>query len=458
MIGAGILNQPFCFYKSGILGAFSGFVLGIFGTWTGLLLMTEAGMSNNVLEFSDLAKLAMGTFGDKLVDFSVIFLAIGCMLGYIIVIGQTSSQVLGDWGCSDSVCSQFNVTIVIVTVIILPVCLLRTFGHLVPLAVFSVLAIVVCLFLVLIGGPIVTAHNDKAPLIWFDLQGTVISVGSIVLSLNCAFANFHAYDGVEDKSKSVKSWTRITGGAVAVGALMLMTMGIAGYLSFRDETDGEILNNFEGQQFDFFKAMIVIHLTLYIPVTFVICRFSMVKQCCGGRSEEMPWWRHFLVTVALLGSMTIVVLALVTQGMAGGTAFALITDIAGGVSGSLLTFVIPSLVYLRLMPALSETDRRQIADEATMSESLLSPTKRSTSRRRSNEELKFEAGDGLLDENDVFSNGADPKKAIINMEEVNDPTRRKWMRRAAWVNLVLGVLVLVTVVTVSVYSAFTGFV
>ena len=211
MIGAGVLNQPYCFYNSGILGAFAGFVVGIFGTFVGLLLMTEAGMAVNVLEFSDLAKLAMGTFGDKLVDFAVIFLAIGCMMGYIIIIGQTSSQILGNWGCGDSICSQFNVTAVVNACIILPFCLLRTFGHLVPLAVFSVLAILVCLFLVLIGGPIYTANTDKAPLIWFNLQGSIISVGSIVLSLNCAFANFHAYEAVEESAKNVKSWSRITG-------------------------------------------------------------------------------------------------------------------------------------------------------------------------------------------------------------------------------------------------------
>lgn len=208
--------------------------------------------------------------------------------------------------------------------------------------------------------------------------------------------------------------------------------------------------------------MIVIHLTLYIPVTFVICRFSLVKQCCGGRSEEMVWWRHFLVTVALLGSMTIVVLALVTQGLAGGSAFALITDIAGGVSGSLLTFIIPSLVYLRLMPAIPDSDRRQnnAIDDSNMSESLLSPTKRSSTRRKSSEEFKlFDASEELGNENDLFLTGdADPKKTIINMEEVNNPIRRKWMRRGAWVNLILGLTVLVTVVTVSIYSALTGFV
>lgn len=275
MIGAGILNQPFCFFKSGILGAFAGFILGIFGTWTGLLLMTEAGMAMNVLEFSDLAKLAMGTFGDKLVDFSVIFLAIGCMLGYIIVIGQTSSQILGDWGCSDTVCSQFNVTVVVTTFIILPVCLLRTFGHLVPLAVFSVLAILVCLFLVVIGGPIVTANNDKAPIIWFNLQGTIISIGSIVLSLNCAFANFHAYEAVEDKSKNVKSWTRITGGAVAVGAGMLMTMGIAGYLSFRDDTNGEILSKYIHTVLFIFIIM-SIYSTMYLFLILLYLSFSQI--------------------------------------------------------------------------------------------------------------------------------------------------------------------------------------
>ena len=41
-------------------------------------------------------------------------------------------------------------------------------------------------------------------------------------------------------------------------------MGMAGYISFKGNTDGIILDNFDGHEFDFFKLMVAIHLIFYV--------------------------------------------------------------------------------------------------------------------------------------------------------------------------------------------------
>ncbi len=72
MIGSGILNQPYVFMKSGVIGALIAFVIAAAGTFTGLLCLTEAGMKVNVLEYSGLARKAFYKNGDRLVDVSII--------------------------------------------------------------------------------------------------------------------------------------------------------------------------------------------------------------------------------------------------------------------------------------------------------------------------------------------------------------------------------------------------
>lgn len=349
MIGSGILNQPYVFSKSGVIGGSIAFIIASLATWVGLMILTEVGIYANVLEYSGLAKKAYAKNGERLIDISIIITGLGSILGYILVVGTTTSGLLVNWGCTAAACNTFYTTIIAVALFVTPICLYRHFGHLAILSLFSILAIVAVLLLVVIGGPMQTPRTD-IPVLLFDLNGTLASTGSIVFSLSCASANFQAFISTEKSSRNFGSWMRITSTAVFVGGLMCAGMGIAGYLSFRSNTQGEILDNFVGHSFDFFKVMVVCHLVLYIPVAFVITRYSVVKLFFGVRSETLPLITHTILSIGLIAGTTAVVLMLLSFGLASGQAFALILNITGGLGGSLATFMLPAAIYLKLMP------------------------------------------------------------------------------------------------------------
>lgn len=350
MIGSGILNQPYVFYQSGIVGAIIFFIIAATGTFTGLMCLTAAGIEVNVLEYSGLANKAFPGQGDRLVDVSIIILAFGAQLGYILIVGTTLSDLFTSWGCNSVMCGDYSLTIISVATLVTPVCMFRHFGHLAFLSLFSVVAIVSVLTLVLIGGPIKhrldhTSNSYDA----FSATGTISSTGSIVFSLSCAAANFQAFISTEKKAQTLSGWSKVTGTAVFVGMLMCMAMGIAGYLSFGDDTQGMILDNFPQHGFDIFKVMVVTHLILYIPVNFVIMRYSLVKITTGKRSELLPFTTHTLLTVGLLVFITAIVLLLLAVGLASGTAFSLILNITGGIGGKLH----PNLLLLSSNPLFS---------------------------------------------------------------------------------------------------------
>jgi sodium-coupled neutral amino acid transporter 11 len=334
MIGSGILNQPFVFKESGLLGGILGFIIASIATWTGLLCLTAAGVKEDVLEYSGLARRAFDKNGERLVDIAIIVLTVGSQLGYILVVGTTLSSLLDSWGCGAVVCSDYFTTIISVAIFVTPVCLFRHFGHLAWLSLFSIGAIVAVLLLVLIAGPIKHkeshASNDYRV---FSILGTIKSTGSIIFALACATANFQAYITTEKRAQNLRSWSQVTGVAVLAGSLMCITMGVAGYLSFGTDTDGMILDNFEQHGYDFFKVMVVTHLILYIPVNFVIMRYSIVKICSGLRSESLNTTTHTIITLSLLFAVTGVVLLLLAAGLASGDAFALILNITGGIGG-----------------------------------------------------------------------------------------------------------------------------
>ena len=74
---------------------------------------------------------------------------------------------------------------------------------------------------------------------------------------------------------------------------------------------GQILNNFIGNRYDFFKIMIVAHLILYIPMQFVVMRYSLVYRIWNIKSEDMTIKGHIGFTILLLYLMTFIVLLLV---------------------------------------------------------------------------------------------------------------------------------------------------
>jgi len=82
--------------------------------------------------------------------------------------------------------------------------------------------------------------------------------------------------------------------------------------------------------------MVVTHLILYIPVNFVIMRYSLVRLCSGLKSETLPLYYHTALTAAMLTGITALVLLLLALGMASGDAFSLILNITGGIGGEFI--------------------------------------------------------------------------------------------------------------------------
>lgn len=87
MIGSGILNQPYVFSQSGVVGGILCFIVASVFTWGGLMLLTETGVSRGLLEYSGLTKKVFGKVGEQVVDFFIVIQAFGSQLGYILVTG-----------------------------------------------------------------------------------------------------------------------------------------------------------------------------------------------------------------------------------------------------------------------------------------------------------------------------------------------------------------------------------
>ena len=356
MIGSGVLNQPFVFASSGVVGALLGFSVASVSMWYALVLLTESGITTNTPDYSSLSKVAFGDMGEQVIDIAIIVNGFGAILSYILLIGELLSGMLISWGCESEFCGIYGISTFSVAVFVSPFCLQRHFGHLALISVLSICAISLVMALVIIGGPVTGQQKgtSEGPVEVLHGEGFLESLGSIVFALNCVAANFQAFTSTDEVHRNLSSWKQITGTAITVGTIMCMVMGISGYLSFKDQTDGDILTNFHAPGFDFFKMMVVMHLICYIPVDFVVMRYSVVKIAIGQKAENLATIYHLTLTLFMLGITLGTVLSLLATGMASGEVFSLILNLTGGVAGTISSFVLPAAIYLKVMPTDSQ--------------------------------------------------------------------------------------------------------
>jgi len=84
-----------------------------------------------------------------------------------------------------------------------------------------------------------------------------------------------------------------------------------GYLTFRDDTQVDILENFTGNVGAVFKLAVVIHLTLYIPGIFIIMRASLMNLF-KINVEELETGYFISGTLLLLGITTTTNITIIT--------------------------------------------------------------------------------------------------------------------------------------------------
>jgi len=316
-----------------------------------LVLLIRAGTKAKSMDLSDLAGYCFGDVGDKLTDIFVAVGNFGALLSYLTVIGGEASEMLGEIGDlsgSDMVKEFGKIQIILPIIVVLfslPLCLTRLYGHFVMISTISIFSITCVMGLVLFYGPIAGSNYQDEPVVWFNFLGAVEELGSTVFAFACSYAVFHAYNSMDPGSQ--KGFDKLAGVTVMIGAFMCLVTGLAGYLCFRSHTEGDILDNFTGPAFYFFRLLLIVHLLLYIPLDFVVMRYSFLKLFKLD-AADLHWFPYTLVTVALLFVTTFVVVVLYDEGLSEGDAFDYILDFFGGLTGSYLGYILPAISFLYL--------------------------------------------------------------------------------------------------------------
>jgi len=348
MIGSGILNQGQVFAEAGIILTLVMYAVGVTCIWFGVQLLIQAAIAHKKFSYTELANHAFGRTGDVFTDGCVVLGNFGALLSYLTVIGgQLSNMLESAVGTSNRCTSELFILPVVTFVFILPWCLTRLYGHFVAISVVSITAIASVMLTVLIAAPMQASAHSHDALNWVDFPGSLRKFGSALFSLSYAYAAFHAFTSM--KHKTEEAWRAATVPAAWIGVFMCGATGLFGYISFRQEVQGDILDNFAGPFFYFVKLLVIIHLILYIPLDFVVLRYSLCKLL-NVDLEKMSLTVYISLTVALLSFTCFVVMIIYQSGTGESNGFGYILDLTGGITAPLLGFVAPGAIFLKLMP------------------------------------------------------------------------------------------------------------
>jgi hypothetical protein len=236
MVGAGVLFQAYVFMKSGILWTTIEYIFVGFFSWLSIKLLIEMSEIHDIYDYTLLCDKVFGKRGRQAADAGIVFAQGGSLITYVIIIGTLLAEVIKNcdpWYCNDSFLAVLSITVVAV-----PLCLIRDLGNLVVASVVSVLVISSVFFLVIIGGPMESNSGSGSYHAAAPYEG-VKNVGTVVFALGYVLSMYFVYNSMEVRNKEV--YTVVTAKASAIGTVLCYTVGLVGYLCFKNDTEELIL-------------------------------------------------------------------------------------------------------------------------------------------------------------------------------------------------------------------------
>ena len=349
MIGSGILVQAYVFQQSGIVAAIFEYSIICTMIYLGAELIIQCGDIIQVHDYSGCVGTILGPWGSFVVDISIVFNGAGALLSYVIIIGSLFSSIVQSGSCSNSswYCNEGFLTILPILLFTVPLCLIRRFGHLAYISYASIFVIGSVVLLVLIGGPIRKQYyvDDDSSVNTGNFIGCMATVGDIVFALGYITAIFHTFHAHENKN--ISQYQALTLKTTVIGALMCFFTGLVGYLSFLGGTQTNILENFPGAVGDLFKMAVIVHLLLYIPGDFVILRAALWKLFKTDVAKQSDS-QFIAVTLACIFVITGVGIALLLS-IGDNSSLGNVVNITGGISGSVLYFILPGISTLKVI-------------------------------------------------------------------------------------------------------------
>lgn len=223
---------------------------------------------HGVLTFEDLMGLPYGKLGHHFILGSMLVTAYGAMVAYLLIIKDTLPVVLGleDEPGSGSFVQREAVMLVTSALIMLPLSMQRDMSTLAVTSLVSVVCDGLLVLFIAAYSPISESLAEAGgfrPVIEENSinSGFFIGFGVLTIAMTCQHSAFIVSGSLGNLTSS--RWAMVTFRSLSLSSVLCAILGVTGYLGFLDETQGDILNNFDPDTFYASAARILLAITMF---------------------------------------------------------------------------------------------------------------------------------------------------------------------------------------------------
>ncbi|KUI57682.1 Vacuolar amino acid transporter 2 [Cytospora mali] len=347
IIGAGIIGQPYAFKQAGLL---SGVILLVGLTvvvdWTICLIVVNSKLSG-ANSFQGTVEHCFGRSGLIAISLAQWLFAFGGMVAFGVIVGDTIPHVLqAIWpGLSDMpvlgmLADRRAVIVIFILGVSYPLTLYRDIAKLAKASTLALISMVIILITVLIQG-IMTPSADRGSFTTPTLTintGIFQAIGVISFAFVCHHNSLLIYGSL--KTPTIDRFSRVTHFSTGVSMLACMLMALAGFLTFGDQTLGNVLNNFpaDNTMVNVARLCFGLNMLTTLPLEAFVCREVMLNYYFPGEPFNMNL--HLIFSTSLVVSA--MVLSVMTCDL--GSVF----ELVGATSACAMAYILPPLCYIKL--------------------------------------------------------------------------------------------------------------
>ncbi|KAK9449038.1 transmembrane amino acid transporter protein-domain-containing protein [Limtongia smithiae] len=400
IIGAGIIGQPYALLQCGLA---TGLILLVSLTfvidWTIRLMVVNAKLSATN-SYQATVSACFGRAGYFAISLAQGLFAFGGSIAFTVIIGDTIPHVVlaifprfVNIPVLNWLTQRSPVMVLAIAFVSFPLSLSKNIANLAKASLLALISMVIIIVAVLIEGirtpPDLRGGAFTLPLLTIN-SSLFQGIGVISFAFVCHHNSLLIYGAL--RKPTMDRFARVTHWSTGVSMVACMTLGLSGFLTFRDQTDGNVLNNFPGTNtvINVARFCFGFNMLTTFPLEIFVCRevildymYTTIALARARKreteydalqvaavvasevqeddpidemdEEEMdirPSLFAHVATTAVL-SLAALIFALTVQNLG------IVLEVVGSTSACMLAYILPPMCYLKL--AQSEASRRWTA-------------------------------------------------------------------------------------------------
>jgi len=305
-----------------------------------IMLLLKCGDLADRYTYQGMVEKAFGTPGLIAITTAQFVYPVAAMMAYGVAISDNIPMVFRRTIGPDTILANRQFVNGMATLlIILPLSLPRNIALLDKFSALSIVCVFFYSLVIIIRAGTLAPLTIPSPNAWeFARGGIAQAFGVMAFAFACMHNMFPMYRALHNTS--VKRYSKVVHSSVTFSSIFYIAVALAGYITFTDMSQGNLLNNYCPSDDLANVARFVFAFTLILTYPIQVFTSREVIEVGFFKNRPKSWIRHVIITISLIAVATAV--SMVTD------CLGLVIEIAGCFSASPLAFLFPPVCYMKL--------------------------------------------------------------------------------------------------------------